>query len=720
MQTNTHSSSLYYSNASAGNANFERLESGVAIVRLGTVDEKFISLTEKRLKSLKSVLETLKSNPPKGIVLIATAPEMFCVGADVNLISRIEDPKLGEEAALEGQAVFDLLSSMPCPTVAAISGPCVGGGCEMVLACSHRIITDRKSSSIGLPEVKLGILPGFGGTQRLPRLVGLPKALDIILAGKTLYPKQAKACGLVDEVVSWEGLLRRAEDIAAGKKKISKKGLKIADWLLTKTKLGRSIVAKKARPQLIKQTKGFYPAPPAALEAVLYGLENGMEAGLLNEAKELGRLITTPESKGLVHVYFLTEAAKAIGKTAKNEVEKVQAVIIGAGVMGAGIAAVMAKNDCSVIIKDTQESALTRAKTQVKNYLAGLKYLSESERSFLLNRIETITKTSTNIGNCNIAIEAIVEDISAKKAVLNEMAQQMPLNAIVATNTSSLSVTEIAKGITNPDRVIGMHFFNPVEKMPLVEIIRADQTSDKTICMVAALATKLGKLPIIVNDVPGFLVNRILVPYLNEAAFLLQDGYSIQAIDSAAAKFGMPMGPIRLLDEVGLDIAVHVGQTMLNGYGERMRAPDFCSTLVKNNKLGKKNSNGFYLYSPNQKPQPDPKISEILNIKINPALTNENIIIDRLILNLANEAVKCLDEGVAGKPGLEAAKQIDLGTVMGIGFPPFHGGLIAYIQRRGLSEVIRKLKEFEKSFGARFSPAEGLERRLKDKKNLYE
>lgn len=706
--------------STTGVVNLERLDSGVAILRLGAPQEKFISLTEKRLRSLKTILETLRTTPPRGLVILATAPEMFCVGADINLISSIEDPIVGTNAAREGQQIFDLLESLPFPTVAAISGPCVGGACELVLACKHRIISDKKASVIGLPEIKLGIIPGFGGTQRLPRLVGLPKALDIILAGKTLYAKQALACGLVDEIVSYENLAKRAQEISLGKNlpKRNKPGL--VDWFLTHTGIGRSLVVRQAKPKLLKQTKGFYPAPPAALDAAVYGLQHGLRAGLDNEARELGRMIVTPESKGLVHVYFLTEASKAIGKSARDKIEYVHACVVGAGVMGAGIAGTLAKNDCSVIIKDTNPSALDKAKVHIKNYIESLKYLNDSERSFILNRVETTTGSSGNMGNVNLVIEAIVEQMAVKKQVLSELAAQLADDAVIASNTSSLSISELAAGLRNPERVIGMHFFNPVEKMPLVEIIRGEKTSDKIICLIAAITTRLGKFPIVVNDVPGFLVNRVLVPYLNEAAFLLNDGCSVSVIDEVATRFGMPMGPIRLLDEVGLDVAVHVGETMVKGYGDRMRAPDFAAKLVAAGRLGRKNGKGFYVYPGGQKPEVERQLSELLGLKATSSVSSESVIADRLMLNLVNEAIKCLDEGVAGMPGADAAKQIDLGTVMGIGFPPFHGGLIAYAERRGLADIHRKLEEFEKSFGPRFKPAQGIELRLKKQLSLYE
>ncbi len=701
-----------------GKAVLEFLDSGVAMLRLGDPTEKVTTLTVERMASLRAALATIREKKPKGLIIIGPGPDMFTAGADINAIRDVTDPKKGEELAREGQSLFDEIAKLACPTVAAISGPCVGGGCELVLACTHRLISDQKSSVIGLPEVKLGILPGFGGTQRMPRLIGLPKALDIILTGKTLRPKQALRVGLVDEIVATHKIRERAESVALNPGKVKRHRLSLVDRLLTSFPFGRRFVGSRARAQVLKETKGFYPAPPAALDAVLYGLDHGIERGLIEEAKQLGRLIVTPESKALVKIFFLTESAKGIGRSAKKSVEQVHAVVIGAGSMGAGIAGTMARNECNVILRDTTDEALQRGMAHIRKSLEKLKYLSETERSFIINRIEATSRESSNIGNSQFVIEAIFEEMEIKKKVLSDVAKLMPPDAIVATNTSSLSVNEIASAIQNPERVVGMHFFNPVEKMPLVEIIRAKSTSDKTIAVTAALATKLGKFPIVVSDVPGFLVNRILSPYLNEAAYLLQEGYRIKDIDKAATLFGMPMGPLRLLDEVGLDVAAHVSETMIKGYGSRMSTPPFAKMLVGTGRKGKKSGSGFYDFA-DKESTPTPKIRELLQIA-QPEIQTPDMqtIADRLVLQLINEAVRCLDEGVAGAPGPEAASQIDLGTVMGIGFPPFRGGILNYADSLGAEKILSQLKEYEEKAGARFAAAPGIEQRKKSKKKF--
>ncbi|MBN8549718.1 MAG: enoyl-CoA hydratase/isomerase family protein [Deltaproteobacteria bacterium] len=704
----------------SGRVEFQLLDSGVAIVRLGSASERVVTITAERMNSLAEALEQVRIQRPKGVIITGPSPEMFTAGADINLIRDVKDPALGEKLARQGQEVFGLIEALPCPSVAAISGACVGGGCELSLACTYRIISDHKNSLIGLPEIKLGILPGFGGTQRLPRIIGLPKALDIILAGKTLRAQQALRYGLVSEIVPVDKLLIKAERMLIADDPPARTKVKFVDSLMTFNPIGRSFVRKKALQNVLKETKGFYPAPVAALESACHGLSVGLAEGLKHEAKELGRLIVTPESKSLVKIFFLTESAKAIGKSAKKAVEHVQAIVIGAGVMGAGIAGVLARNDCSVTLKDTSDAAVQRGMDHIKKGLSKLKYLGDQEKSFILNRIEATSKEPSNVGSATIAIEAIFEEMSAKKQVLGDLSKLMPPDAIVATNTSSLSVTEIAEAIEGPGRVVGMHFFNPVEKMPLVEIVRAQKTSDKTLVIVAALASKLGKHPIIVSDVPGFLVNRILTPYLNEAAFLLEEGYSIESIDKAATAFGMPMGPIRLLDEVGLDVAVHVQETMIKGYGERMKSPAFAKAMVEAKRFGRKSGAGFYDFKDSEA-TPHANVRAVLGIT-KPAQSPKDLqaITSRLVLSLINEAVLCLDEGVAGTPGSDAANQIDLGTVMGMGFPPFRGGLMHYASSVGAKTIYDGLSKLEQAHGKRFAIAPGIRSRAESGKSFYQ
>ncbi len=679
-------------------------DGAVATISLGAADERAITLTPRRLSSFVEALQRVRTSSARGLVIRAPSADSFCVGADISLIQSVADPSQGAALAAEGQRAYDLLEDLRIATVAAIGGPCVGGGCEMALACRHRIISDSPTSSIGLPETKLGILPGFGGTYRLPRLVGVPKALDIILAGKTLKPSQALRASLVDEVVAASALYARADEIARGGRPGTRRRVPMLDRLLSSNPVGRSLIRRRALRSVRKQTKGFYPAPLMALERVVDGMARPRDEGLDREARALGELIVTPVSKALVHIFFLTEAAKGLGKKARKDVEGASALVVGAGTMGAGIAGALARAGHPVIVKDTSDESLKRGKAHVSKELGKLKYLSSFERAAIGNRIDWLQFASDTMARSSLVIEAVFEDMPLKKRIFLDVAARVPHDCILASNTSSLSVSEIGQGLPNPSRFVGMHFFNPVEKMPLVEIIRSDKTSEESIAKVAALATEIGKFPIVVNDVPGFLINRILIPYLNEAVFLLAEGHSIEAIDGAALAFGMPMGPIRLLDEVGLDVAAHVSKVMVAGYGSRMAVPNFAEKLVEIGRLGRKSGGGFFDHG-GKVPVPWGGLRAALGLPAQPgALLNSGEITERLVFHLVNEAMKCLAEGVAGDDPQLAVKQIDLGTVMGIGFPPFRGGVLYFARERGLDYIHERITALEREFGDRYSP----------------
>jgi 3-hydroxyacyl-CoA dehydrogenase/enoyl-CoA hydratase/3-hydroxybutyryl-CoA epimerase len=690
---------------------------GHATLFLAPEQASVVTFNAQRMASLDSCLAQLEQDPPRSLVIRGPNLKMFSVGADINAIRSITDEQQAFELARQGQKVFARIEALPCRTVAAISGPCVGGGCELVLACDLRIATDASQTKVGLPETKLGIVPGFGGTQRMTRLLGLPTALDIILAGKTLPATLALKVGLVDSVVVAEELYSEAHAVATGKTKLVPKPLSLMHKLLSFTAAGRFFVRRSTAQSIKKKSGGHYPALFSALECCLLGAQNKGESGYEYEARELARCLVTPESKALVNLYFLTEASKNIGKSAAREANALHTLVIGAGTMGAGIAGELAKNKSQVILRDTSEQALQKAVSGIRSALERKKGMSEQERRLVLNRLETTTIDSPNLGNCQLVIEAIVEDLEIKKKVLSVNSKKLPSDAIIASNTSSLSITKLAAGLEDPGRVVGMHFFNPVDRMPLVEIVRGSETTNRTTALIAAITTRIGKFPIVVEDVPGFLVNRILSPYLQEAAYLLQDGYRIEDVDRCAKRFGMPMGPVRLLDEVGLDVGVHVAKILTDGYGERMRGPDLLSPLVAAGRLGKKSGGGFYDFADGQE-NVSPKAVALLSLKQDRGPDND--IQQRLIMRLMNEAVQSHDEGVAGKPGKEAADQIDLGTVMGIGFPPFRGGILYYADSLGAPSILSTLRELEKKCGTRFAPWSGIVKRAEAGKGFHE
>lgn len=721
------------------------LSDGLAWIRLGPPTEKLAVLSESKMRSLDFALdECRRVNGLRALVITGSSPAGFCAGADINAIEALTKPAEGEKLAAHGQAIFAKIEALPVPTLALIWGACVGGGCELALACNYRIgvnwtVAGLASSSpegasssgeakvkikIGLPEIKLGILPGFGGTQRLPEVMGLPGALDIILKGKTLDGDRALKGGLLDSLITVDSSGTPTEQIERAVATIREALLarSIAKpfhlpWtqrLLTNTALGRALVARQATKALRKETKGRYPAPERALSVTLFGLEQKSQGhdrarGYAEEARALGELVVSPESKALVHIFKASEAAGKLGKSASADVRGWKVAVIGSGVMGAGIAGAFVSAGFSVALVDTDERQLERARGQISGILERRKGMSAAERAQYLSNLTA----STELEKCrdaHLVVEAIVEDLGVKQVLLQKLEAIVSSTTVIATNTSSLSVAELSSALTSPERFIGLHFFNPAEKMPLVEIVRTSATDEKTLLRGAALVSSLGKFPVIVEDVPGFLVNRILTPYLSEAGALLAEGYSVEQIDRAALNFGMPMGPLRLLDEVGLDVGAKVSEVLFKAYGARMEGPPFVASLNTSGLKGKKSGEGFYCYTNGQE-VPNPKLADLIGVRPTKTIAaGDATVEDRLILSMLNEALRCFDDGVAGAPGKEAAAQIDLASVMGTGFAPFRGGVIMHAKRRGLSELHARLQQLKASApnpstAARLEPA---------------
>ncbi len=587
---------------------------------------------------------------------------------------------------------------------------------------------DSNDTKIGLPEVKLGILPGFGGSLRLPRLIGLPAALDIILKGRLVRAQKALQIGLADKLVTekfgnkeatFRALELTASDLALGKLSVKRRGPSMLDRVLTSTALGRGVVKKKAMASVLKETKGHYPAPVRALEVAIEGLEKSIADGFAMEAKGLGELIVTSQSKSLVHLYFLTEASSKLGRAAGKEVKAPMVTVVGGGVMGAGIAATCLGRGSRVVVVELNEEARSKAAAHIKNAIGAKRGITQEERDAAIERL-LVTESLDAATGSEFVIEAIIEDLGIKQKLFTSLAACVNEESILASNTSSLSISEISSVVPNAGRCIGMHFFNPAEKMPLVEIVRSKDSSDRTTFLTAAFAASLGKYPVIVEDVPGFLVNRILSLYLAEAGQLLFSGIPIEVIDRAASDFGMPMGPIRLLDEVGLDVAAKVQSIMIESYGERMKAPDFLSAQLEAKRFGKKSGLGFYRYE-GEDAVVDSEVYSLLGITPSDKEDFDKAEIqDRLMLCLVNEAVRCLDEGVAGLPGEDAAGQIDLATVMGTGFAPFRGGVLKYADTLGPKAIRTRMRGLEKLYGPRFAPCEGIVTRAEKEISFYQ
>ena len=670
-----------------------------------------------RLFELCTQIEEDKSI--EALVILSRKPTIFIAGADISEIQRMARGEATAETLMKLQAVFTYLENLPIPTVAAIHGACMGGGTELSLACDYRMASDGPETKIALPEVLLGVLPGWGGTQRMPRLVGLEKALDLILTGKSLDGKRAKKIGLVDKVVPVEFLEEKAiawaQELAKTKKKRTYE-THFKDRLLENVPGGKWVIFDQAKKQVMKQTKGNYPAPLKIIEVLKKTYGGDLEKGLKVEAKAFTDLVTTPESKCLIGIFYLQEKVKkdkgVEGKIAGKEIRR--AGVVGAGVMGGGIAQLFAAKGTRVRMKDIQWDAVAKgykAAYRIFKKLVDKKRMKPNELANVMERIEGSVDYS-GFKQLDLVVEAVVESLEVKKKIFAELDQIVSSETVLATNTSSLSITEIARAVKNPKRLVGMHFFNPVDKMPLVEVIRGQETSDDAVATVFQYAKKLGKTPIVVKDAPGFVVNRILGPYLNEAVYLLLEGVTPTRMDNVMEKFGMPMGPITLLDEVGLDVAAKVSHVLFQAFGERMQPPTAIDWVAKEGRLGKKSGKGIYLHSEGKRTEDSDLLSK-MGVKSVKDISDEDII-KRLTYVMVNEAARILDEGL-----VREVSDIDVGMIFGTGFAPFRGGLLRYADSVGPEVIVSDLDIFARTLGVRFQPCQYLQQLSVEGKKFY-
>ena len=679
------------------------VEDGIGWLIFDRPDSRVNLLTSAVLRRLDALVGEIEGGGVRAVIVRSGKDGNFIAGADVREIASVEDPEIGRQAARAGQQVFRRLERLKVPVIAAIDGLCLGGGTELALACDYRLCSDRPETKIGLPEVRLGILPGFGGTTRLPRLIGMRAAVEMILTGKTLDARRAHRVGLVDERVATPALYGRASAVAAematGQKPSKRKRGGLAATVLDRTRAGRKVVLWQARKRTLQETRGHYPAPLAALDTLQESAGLSLDEALEREAAALGRLVVTDVSKNLIHVFFLMEAAKKPPAGQARPVDHV--AVVGAGVMGGGIAQLLASRGIAVRMKDIASPALAaglRHAREIFDKAVARRRLHRREAEQALQRISP-TLEYTGFQRTDVVIEAVVERMDVKQKVLREVETHTSAESVLTSNTSTLSITEMQGALERPENFCGMHFFNPVHRMPLVEIIRGARSADDAVATVFGLARALDKTPLIVNDGPGFLVNRILAPYLNEASWLLLDGASVEAVDRAMLEFGMPMGPFRLLDEVGFDVARHAAHTMASAFGERMQPAAPMIALEKSERLGKKNERGFYTYENGKEKQRDDSIYAELGL---PARTemDRTLIQDRAVLVMVNEAARVLEDGI-----VRSAGDVDLGMITGTGFPPFRGGLLRYADRRGLQAIVARLEHFQQQYGPRFEPA---------------
>jgi 3-hydroxyacyl-CoA dehydrogenase/enoyl-CoA hydratase/3-hydroxybutyryl-CoA epimerase len=651
----------------------------------------------------------------KGLILTSTKDAIFVAGADLYSVKKMNADEL-KEFITAGQEAFTRIAHLPIPSVAAIHGVAVGGGCEVALACDWRVASPDRATKIGLPETQLGILPAWGGCTRLPKLLGVPGALDIILGGKTLVAKHALKVGLIDELASREYLLRAARELLG-------RGKRSHDLLHSApvNAVVDAVIASKVRKTTAAKTHGHYPAIEKAQEVVMQCAKDWREAdSLARERDAIGELIATDSTRQLLNLFFLQERAKKLtvvkteDRGQKTEVKS--AAVIGAGVMGSGIAQWLTTRGVHVILRDVDAQRVAAGMAHVaKLYAAGVKRRIFNERE-ARRGMELISPAPTEVPmqGVDLVIEAAVEKMEIKKTIFRRLDELVREDCVLATNTSALSISELASATKHPVRVVGIHFFNPVHRMQLVEVVTGRDTAPETAQRALRLVQKIGKLPVLVKDSPGFLVNRILLPYMIEAGTLFAQGASASAIDGAMIDFGMPMGPLALCDEVGIDIADDVARTLAAAFPKWMHTPDILPKMIAAGLLGKKAGKGFYVHGYGDTPAENPEVVP-MQTGIAAATLDADALKNRMVLLMINEAARCLEEGVAAEPA-----DVDFAMVMGTGWAPFRGGPLRYADRLGAAHVATQLTRLAETVGPHFAPCSRLADAIKHPRRFYE
>lgn len=668
-------------------------------------------------EAVKEAHELEKKKSLKGVIFFSHKKGVFLAGMDISVINGLKSESEALAALDEAHKIFNGIEDLKVPTVALVDGVCLGGGLELSLACKKIFVSDNPKTALGVPEVMLGVLPGFGGTYRLPKKVGLTGALDMVLTGRQIKGKNAVKMGLADAMLPAERMKELAPtyllEKKTGKKKTFTEELQAAAM---ENFLTRKIIFQKAREKVMETSKGFYPAPLKILEVLEATAGKNRADALQKEAEAFAELSQSSQSRNLQHIFFLTDNTKKLENKDKLATVK-HGAVLGAGVMGGGIAWLFAQNNQSPIMKDLTPEALELGLKQASNNFAGAlkkRRMTEEEFNRKMRSIEPTTKFD-GFKSVDLVVEAVVENMDIKKKVLAELEGHVRPDTLITTNSSSLSIQEMSKALKDSSRFMGLHFFNPVNKMPLVEIITHENVDPKMVDTLYKWVLDVKKTPIVVKDGPGFLVNRILTPYLNEAAFLLEEGVDMEAIDQAALNFGMPMGPCRLMDEVGLDVGAKVAKIMHEGLGERLQSSPLANKLADAKLLGKKNKKGFYLYDDKGKViSRNPEIAKLLPSK--KVKMDEMVIQMRLFLPMVNEAAYTFADRIIDK-----ASTVDVGLIYGLGFPPFRGGLLRWADQEGLDQIAERLNNFAKEVSAdRYQIAPFLVMMINDKKKFYD
>jgi 3-hydroxyacyl-CoA dehydrogenase/enoyl-CoA hydratase/3-hydroxybutyryl-CoA epimerase len=694
------------------NVRREVTDDAIAVLTFDRPDSAANIFDRATLEELNAHLDALEHDASvRGVVLTSAKPGIFIAGADLHSLSTAPMNALREMVEF-GQRVFSRLAALPVPTAAAIHGAALGGGFEVCLACDFRLATPDKATKLGLPEVQLGILPAWGGSTRLPRLIGLPKALDLILAGKTIGAKEALKVGMVDDLVPHEKLLATAlaKVANAGRKprRVTPFNLKVMNNAVV-----GNLISMLTQPKLFKKTRGHYPALLKALEVVTLGVGRSEERALKLEADAICQLVQTEAAKNLIRVFFLQERAKKLGFDGRTNLQRAlhgqaeakpapkveRATVIGAGVMGAGIAQWLAARGVSVLLRDINADAVGRGMAGIAKLFAdGTKHrtFTPVEARAAMDSISPVVELPS-LRRADVIIEAAVEKMDLKQDIFRKLEQLAGPDTILATNTSALSVTELADSLCAPERVVGIHFFNPVHRMQLVEVIHTPRMDAEVVRRALKFVQAMGKLPVLVKDSPGFVVNRVLMPYLVEAARLFEAGAKVTDLDEAMLDFGMPMGPLRLVDEVGTDVSLHVAETLAGHYHRRMAVPEVLSRLVKRGHLGRKSGEGFYLH---RDKEAVPSEDAAHFVKDDSAANLDRVDLElRMVLLMVNEAARCVEEGIVSGP-----EDVDFAMIMGAGFAPFRGGPLRHADTLGVAKVVRAMNELVDEGEERFAP----------------
>jgi 3-hydroxyacyl-CoA dehydrogenase/enoyl-CoA hydratase/3-hydroxybutyryl-CoA epimerase len=655
---------------------------GIAWLRIDKADSSANVLSTEVMTELNSVVDKLCASPPRGLVVYSGKHNGFIMGADINEFTGIDTPERAYEVTRLGQQIFDKIEGMGCPTVVAINGFAMGGGLELAMSFDYRLALASKKKILGLPEVKLGLHPGFGGTVRSVQICGVRPAMQLMLTGNPITVEKGRRIGLVDRIVTEDNWRQAAKELIAAKP--PKARAPLMERILNLPFVRPFIKGVLVKQVASKARKEHYPAPYAMIELwAKYGASpaTGYEA----EAKSFSELMCTPTSRNLVRVFFLQNKLKGQGNKPATKIERVH--VIGAGVMGGDIASWCALRGLDVTLQDREQKYIDPAMERAEKLFAK-RIRDDAERDAARARLRSDV-SGEGVASADLIIEAIFENLEAKKALYAEVEKTMKHGAILASNTSSIRLEELRTELRDPDRFIGIHFFNPVALMPLVEIIRCDDTAQEALDIGFAFVKGIGKFPLECKSSPGFVVNRILAPYMSEAMHLVQEGVGLPDVDEAAVAFGMPIGPVELVDSVGLDVILHVSQVL----GAKMDGPipELLQSKVDAGQLGRKSGHGFYEWVDGRAVKPSR----------NPASVPDDIE-DRLVLSMVNEAVSCLADGVVTDPDL-----LDAGVIFGTGFAPFHGGPINYARQRGVDEVTSRLRALEATYGARFAPHEG-------------